>query len=91
MLTRRSNNQGLFVRLMGPPYCGHWFSRDLDSLSDDRYNALVDQSGKLAPILAIRNGLFAPEDPVLRMRANRAQAKWDAGERVLWQFRSLEV
>lgn len=85
------DNQGLFVRLMGPPYCGRWFSRDLAHLADERYNALVDQGGKLAPVLAIRNGLVAPDDPVLRLRAARAEAEWDAGERMLWQFRAFEV
>ena len=92
MLTAHGwDNQGMFVRLIGNPYCGHWFSTDLKHLADERYNNLVDQSGKLAPMLSIRNGLASYDDIALKLRATRAQAEWDTGERLLWPFRGLEA
>ena len=85
------NNQSLFIKLMGPPYCGYWFSKDLGEVADPRYNALVDQCGTLSPMLSIRNRIYAHDNPVHWLRAARARAMWDEGERLLWQFRSFEV
>ena len=81
----------MFVKLMGPPYCGHWFSKDLGEMSDERYNALIDQCGTLMPMISIRNGLYASDDIVHLMRATTSKEAWDNGERILAQFRYLEV
>ena len=60
-------------------------------MSEERYNALIDKCGTLMPMISIRNSLYEVDNIVHLMRATTSKEAWDKRERMLAQFRYLEV
>jgi hypothetical protein len=80
------------TRLLGPPFCGKWSANELgDDFRDERYDALVDQSGTLAPMISVRNRTCLPSDPLMLLRVAKLERDWDDGERLLGCFREYIV
>jgi hypothetical protein len=90
-LLKVSGPQDACAHLLGPSYCGRWFSANLESYADPRYNDLVDQCGLLAPMLSIRNSVRAQWDPLMLVRVAKAGREWEAGERMLREYREYTV
>lgn len=84
-------HQDTYTRLLGPPYCGRWFSVDLEGYADPRYNDLVDQCGILAPMISIRNSIRAQSDPLMLVRVAKVQEEWEIGEQLLREYRGCGV
>ena len=83
--------QRVFVRLLGPPFCGRWFASDLGGFSDPRYNELVDRCGTLIPMISIRNCMCSEFDQSLLDCIENHRLEWDKGERLLGRYRVQEV